>query len=309
LPAVPTEANGHELTVQRIDPSPGEWYSRPIASWFEEARTTVTLVEKPDKPPTVELLEDDGVVRLEFPQSSLEASGELLRREARIAFPNTKEVTIAFTEGRKGDVAWRQIAREGNARALKGMDSRISRVFLPQDLDDMMAVWSAFRGVMGDESLNLEIRYRLVVKRREIDTVESTGVDGPWSEVFTVPIKAPMPGGHPGDVSGTWTGQVMLVHRPMRLDLSMHGLDLRGTMIFDGTTSRLEGRWVPEEFGWECFFLSTDPDDPGGSFIVPYLRALPDGGLWLAAPPSVLRRPGEKTDEQPAGWWQRWFGS
>ncbi len=67
----------------------------------------------------------------------------------------------------------------------------------------------------------------------------------------------------------------MLVHRPIRLDLSMHGLDLRGTMTFDGTISRIEGRWVPEEFGWECFFLSTDPDDPAHYFEIFDLRVMP----------------------------------
>jgi len=308
LPGIQTEANGHQLTVQRIDPSPGEWYSRPIASWFEEARTTVTLVEQPTTPPRVELLEGEGMIRIEFPESPLEPHGELLRREARIAFPNTRAVTIAFTEGRSGDVAWRQIAREGAARALKGMDPRIDRVFLPQDLDDMLAIWSAFRGVMGDENLNLEIRYRLVVKRREIDNPESTGVDGPWSKVFTVPIKAPMPNGHPGDVSGEWRGQVMLVHKPIRLNLIMDGLNVRGAILFDGRPIYLEGQWIPEEFGWKCILNNPDPDQPVVSFIEPYLRALPDGGLWLAAPPAVLRHPKPKTDPEEAGFLQRWLG-
>jgi FHA domain len=298
------------LMVQRIDASAGEWWERPIASWFSDAKTTVVLLAKPITPPKLELLPDAGTVRVEFPLSPLEEAGELIRREARIAFGGGKEVTIAFTEGRSGDVIWRQIARDQSMRALAQMkDPRVRKLFLPQDIEDMLAIWSAFRGILGGDDLNLEIRYREVVRHRPSDGPEDTGIDGPWSEVFKVPIETPLPSGHPGDISGSWAGQIMLFHGPIFMELTMAGLDIDGTMIMEGEILRIEGVWIQDEAAWEVTMLSTDPDDPGVSFIQPYLRALPDGSLWLPAPPAVLRRPQPAEEDKPKpGFWQRIFG-
>lgn len=298
------------LMVQRIDASAGEWWERPIASWFSDAKTTVVLLAKPTTPPKLELLPDAGTVMVEFPPSPLEEAGELIRREARIAFGGGKEVTIAFTEGRLGEVVWRQIARDQSMGALAQMkDPRVKKLFLPQDLEDMLAIWSAFRGILGGDDLKLEIRYREVVKHRPSDGPEDTGIDGPWSEVFKVPIETPLPSGHPGDISGSWEGQIMLLHRPMFMELAMAGLNIEGTMIMEGEMFRLEGVWIQDESAWEVTMLSTDPDDPGVSFIQPYLRALPDGSLWLPAPPAVLRRPQPAEQDKPKpGIWQRIFG-
>jgi len=298
------------LMVQRIDASAGEWWERPIASWFSDAKTTVVLLAKPTTAPKLELLPDAGTVRVEFPPSPLEEAGELIRREARIAFGGGKEVTIAFTEGRLGEVIWRQIARDQSMGALAQMkDPRVKKMFLPQDLEDMLAIWSAFRGILGGDDLKLEIRYREVVKHRPGDGPEDTGIDGPWSEVFKVPIETPLPSGHPGDISGSWEGQIMLLHRPMFMELTMAGLNIEGTMMMEGERFRIEGVWIQDEAAWEVTMLSTDPDDPGGGFIQPYLRALPDGSLWLPAPPAVFRRPQPAEEDTPApGFWQRIFG-
>jgi len=147
------------------------------------------------------------------------------------------------------------------------------------------------------------ITYREVVSRKD-------RIIGPESEEFIVPIEAAENRFNP---SGVWEGQVWLVRKPLRMEITgAAGGDIGGAFNWGDDEMQFRGVWKPEERGWELTLFTEE----AGGFRMPalislYLRPMPGNRLWLAAPPVILTNPEHekrKAEERgEGGFLSRWL--
>jgi hypothetical protein len=178
----------------------------------------------------------------------------------------------------------------------KGMPAGALGLFTPLELQDMLDIWQTYGGGSGE----LRVTYReAVAKERKFH--------GPESEPFIVPIQG---GSLLFDAGGSWTGKTWIVRMGVEMTVSgMAGSDLTGTWSFSGSSGGFTGEWEPDQRGWKLFLWGEEKKGQKDPVLFePYLRPLPGGRLWLAAPPVVLRNPRFEAKGKEPGWWERWFG-
>jgi len=82
------------------------------------------------------------------------------------------------------------------------------------------------------------------------------------------------------NISGAWSGQVLIVNQPLTLNIEQNGQDISGVYQFGTDTLYFTGRWEADQHGWAVNL----------SGITTYLRPFPGKRLWLSAPPVILSR-------------------
>jgi hypothetical protein len=76
------------------------------------------------------------------------------------------------------------------------------------------------------------------------------------------------------------------------MDIQKVGSSIKGTWAFSGSSGRFDGEWKDEEKGWELTLWTGDSSEADlGNIVLMtlYLRRVAGHGLWLGAPPAVLR--------------------
>lgn len=152
--------------------------------------------------------------------------------------------------------------------------------------------WIDVSQVFSTHQEELEITYREVVDlKQKIWGPESDRVIGalppPDQEVF--------------DPSGHWEGTTWIIRTPVVMDIQKVGSSIKGTWAFSGSSGRFDGEWKDEEKGWELTLWTGDSSEADMGNIVLmtlYLRRVARHGLWLGAPPTVLRNAGWQAAEK-----------
>lgn len=138
----------------------------------------------------------------------------------------------------------------------------------PREIGD----WLDIVHGLGMDLEELEVTYREVADlKRKVWGPRSDAVIGslppPEEETF-----------HP---SGHWEGTTWLVRVPVTLDLQEAGGSVRGAISVARRPFTFKGKWDAGEKAWVL-------EVPFGEV---YLRRVANHGLWLPAPPTVLRNP------------------
>lgn len=293
-------ASGHptpsqaKMAVQRVE-------AYAASPWFAGSgdTTSALLLLRPKAPPSIRLNPDRKTLRIEVPETPLWRLGE--SREIRVRFHGSlsggRPLPISLGKGRLaadvelGQIMGTQFADAAQASLLKEALKAVS----PQDIEDMIAISEFLQGVAGQKP-EIRVSYSEVVAPDPEDP-EAPGVEGPESEIFKVPAEV-QPANLAFDLSGTWRGQVLLVHKPIVFQPGAPGT------ILMGGESPLYVRFgdAAPHGGRELQVLERTPQGmvPAGASV--YVYRLPGRKLWLTIPPAVLRREGEEKEAAP-GWW------
>lgn len=293
-------ASGHpnpsqaKMAVQRIE-------AYTAAPWFSASgdTTSALLLLRPKAPPSIRLNPDRKSLRIEVPETPLWRLGE--SREIRVRFHGSlsggRPLAISLGKGKLaadlelGQILGTQLADRESASLLKQAMKAVS----PQDIQDMMAISEFMQGVTGQRT-EILVSYSEVVPS-DPDDPDAAGVEGPESEVFKVPADA-QPGTLSFDVSGTWSGQVLFLHRPLIFRVGNPGvilMDAESPLHVQPAGSAPHG-------GTQLQVMEKTARGfvPTGASV--YIYRLPGRKLWLTIPPAVLRPEGEQVEEPP-DWW------
>ena len=268
------------LTLQRIE----TYLSSIQSTWIElspmssgKPESTLLLLAPPQGAPKVSFNAQTESLHISIPKSKLYEEGEILENRVVIHPPGRrKPLTFSLGPKTSADITWDQLfawtplGQHGQLDLLDG---------LSQDLKDMLDVWEYMQARSGKNDYQIAISYYEIAKW---DTAASKGEDpglkGPESKVFKVPVDGIVIEGRDFPISGIWTGQVMMAHYPLQLDLNESGGTITGTYTFQKDSLPIKGEWSAEE---DAYVI-----DLGG--ITTYLRKLQGGRIWLSAPPVVL---------------------
>ncbi|MCD4749921.1 MAG: FHA domain-containing protein [Thermoanaerobaculales bacterium] len=306
-----TAGGKRSLMVQRVESYVDTpWSMGSIANYFGgKPKTTALLMLPPTKGPKLDLLSRTKKLRVTLDPSPLWRAGELKEFQVRIGPPTRKPFTFALTKGTSAEIPWSVVFYD--LPNVQKLPNPILRALLnQQDLIDMYAVWIYLKTVIEPEELKLNACYREVLKYNSDDPPDAAGIEGPWSEVFEIPVNRDELAELNYGVGGTWSGTAMILHDPVQLKLNQYGSKIKGTCSYGGVVYRLEGTWRPEERGWEVELLVATNEGLASQLVTPYMRRMAGEELWLAWPACVLRRdpPRRQEDEETRGWLDRLLG-
>ncbi len=163
----------------------------------------------------------------------------------------------------------------------------------PREIRDWLDIAQSFETRVEE----LEVRYQEVADLKG-------KVWGPPSDPVTSSL--PPPNDETFSPAGHWEGTTWLVRVPVSMDLRQNGGSVRGTIEVGGEPFEVEGTWNAGEKAWML-------EVPFGQV---YVRRVRHHGLWLPAPPTVLRNPAweaaerkrrEEAKEKKGGFLQ-WIG-
>jgi hypothetical protein len=281
------------MALQRVE-------AYTASPWFAPSgdTTSALLLLPPKAPPRIRMNPDRKSLRVEVPETPLWRLGE--SREIRVRFHGSlsggRPLPISLGKGRLeadidlGQIMGTQLADRESASLLKEAMKAVSM----QDLQDMIAISEFIQGVTGQKN-EIRVSYSEVVVS-DPDDPEAAGVEGPESEIFKVPAEA-QPGTLSFDIAGTWSGQVLFLHRPVIFHTGSPGV-----ILMDADSLHVQPSGAAPHGGTQLQVMEKTPQGlvPTGASI--YVYRLPGRKLWLTIPPAVLYPEGEKREEAP-GWW------
>lgn len=289
-PSLPNAA----LCLQRVEAYTAEPWFAPSGD-----TTSALLLLPPKGAPRIRMNADRKSLHLEVPETPLWRLGE--SREIRVRFHGSlsggRPLSISLGKGRLeadlelGQIMGTQLGDGQGASVLKEAMKAVS----PQDIQDMLAISEFMQGVTGQRN-EILVSYCEVVSP-DPDDPGAAGVEGPESEVFKVPAEV-QPGTLAFDVSGTWSGQVLFLHRPIVFRVGNPGVILMAAE----SPLHVQPSGSAPHGGTQLQVMEKTARGfvPTGTSV--YLYRLPGRRLWLTIPPAVLRPEGEKAEEPP-GWW------
>lgn len=181
---------------------------------------------------------------------------------------------------------------EYNPLLAKGFTVRGLKI-TPKEVAD----WLDISNALGGNLEELEVTYNEVASLK-------AQIWGPTSD--TTIGSLPAPEDQSFGPSGHWEGTTWLIRVPITMDLRSMGSKVKGEISVRGEALPVSGEWNAAEKAWVL-------DVPFGQV---YLRRVANHGLWLPAPPTVLRNPrweaGEKERrkraEKKGGGFLEWIG-
>ena len=301
------DIQGAGMMLQRVeydaDASHGKGPEDIKLSAAGDTATTALLLAPPKEPPRIQIDDKKKALRIEIPESPLWRAGEVLEYRVRFygSLKGNRPLPVSLGRGkREADVDIAQIMGTQLADPQSSaMMKKVLQVVSQQDLKDMLAISEFVQRVQGTKN-EMKVTYTEVV-RGDPGNAEDKGVEGPESQVFTVPAEA-QPATLDFGLGGTWRGQILFVHEPVSFQTGSPGrIAVRGDAMYFRTGG-------PAQFGGTSLeYLAKEGDRYLPSGVQVYVYRLPGRKLWLTIPPCVLY-PENSADAEEPGWWDYFFG-
>lgn len=288
-----------KLALQRVE-------SYTATPWFAGSGdvTTALLLLPPKEPPRLRLSPDRKSIHVDVPPTPLWRLGE--SREMRVRFYGSlsgqRPLAISLGPGQlSADIDLAQVmGTQLGDRETASLARQVMRVVSPRDVEDLLAIAEFVRSVQGQQN-KIRVSYSELVRGDPADP-QDQGLSGPESPIFEVPDEA-QPGTLDFDVAGTWSGQVLFLHRAVIFETGAPGKILMETDVL-----HVQPAGPAAHGGTRLQVLEKVGPDyrPTGASVFVY--RLPGRKLWLTVPPSVLYPEGAQPEE-PRGWWQALLGA